>query len=415
MRTNFIYSLIITLISIFFIKVSKINTKENFITWFLPFYNKGTSELTSGTPKYLTSNLEYNYLEYDYLQEISFYLLKKSTSSITQSYYDFLFKNITKSAKVKKVNIIYEKNNDDLLKKVNENPFNLAIISSSILSRKMSTDIDLVKNINIIIVSNYRFIFFIANKQFQISRLLEINGKNINLGVKDSDENIFGERIVNNLQLTNDLKINASYDDSDTAFKKLINGQIDGMFYTDLYPSQMLDGIISQDLDKRLVIIPIQDINPKVFKERNIFVEPVSIDLNTLPENYLPVKVKDLNYTVYKPNLPTYRYPDFIVCNKKAEPRLSFNIVNSVVSNLNIMNQSQYFLRNGYNYLSFPGIANSMFFPIHIGAKIFYEKITISTTEPNDFCKFYVGNSKCTPDKIVGAKIITGIDGASEF
>ena len=136
MNTNLFYSFIIILISILFIHLSKINRRENFITWFLPFYNKGTSELTSGTPKYLTSNLEYNYLEYDYLQQISFYVLQKSSSSVTQSYYDFLFKNITKSAKVKKVNIIYENNNDDLLKKVNEDPFNLAIISSSILSKK---------------------------------------------------------------------------------------------------------------------------------------------------------------------------------------------------------------------------------------------------------------------------------------
>lgn len=413
MNIQIIKSLIIILItSIFLYKPSQ---KENFITWYLPFYNKGTSELTSGTPKYLTSNLEYNYLEYDYMQEISFYVLQKSADAVTQAYYTFLFKNITKSMKVKKVNVFYKKSNIELLKDVNQNKTNLAIISAPILTNKMSTDIDLVKNINIIIVSNYRFIFFIANKQSQISRLLEINNKKINMGEKDTDEFLFGEKIINTLQLTNDIKVNQSNFNNETAFKKLINGEIDGMFYTDLYPSQTLDAIIGQDIEKKLVLIPIKDMNQDVFRQRNIFVEPVAIDLNSLPENYLPVKVKDLQYTIYKPNLETYRYPDFIVCNKDAEPRLSFNIVNSFVSNMDVMNQSQFYLRNGYNYLAFPSIANGMFFPIHIGAKIYYEKITINTTEPNDFCKFYVGNSKCNADKIVGAKIVMGIDGATEF
>jgi len=400
---------IIILISIIF-SFFKYNYQENFITWFTPFYNKGTVELTAGTPKYMTSNLEYNYLEYDYDQELRFYTLKKSSKAALDSYYKFIFSNITKSTKVKKVLIFQEESNTNLLKKVNEDKKNLAIISAPQMVDKMSSNLPLIQNINFVIVCSYRFIFFIANKQSQISKLIEINNKKINIGLKDSDDYIFGNNIVSNLKINNDLNIQPFYLNPIDSFKQLINGDIDGMFFTDLYPSTVLGGFIEQDLEKKLVIIPIDGINQEVFRLQNIFVEPVAIDLNALPENYLPVKVKELEYTIYRPNLKTFRYPDFIVCNKNAEPRLSFNIANSFVSNLDIVNSSQFFLKNGYNYLAFPSIGNSMYFPTHIGAKIFYNKITINTTMPDEKCKYFVGNAKCTPERIEGSRIVTGLD-----
>ena len=410
MRIQFIKLISIILITLLFIYFSTIQVKENFITWFIPFYNKGTRELTDNTPKYITSNLEYNYLEYDYLQQVRFYVLEKTSQAITNAYYKFLFSNMVKSLKTKKFFVNYNPSNEFLLKKVNEDKNNFAIVSAPMLVDKMSNDLENVQNVNIVIVSNYRFIFFIINKQSQISKLLEMNGKRINVGEKGTDDYLYGQDIVNNLKINNDLEIKPSYLKEDESFKKLKNGEIDGMFFTDLYPSETLDKYILEDLERNLILIPLDDLNKEVFRQRNIFVEPVSIDQNALPDNYLPVKVKELKYTIFKPNLNTYRYPDFIVCNKSTEPRVSFGIVNSVVSNLNILNSSQFYIKNGYNYLAFPAIANSMYLPIHIGAKIFYSKITVNTVEPNDICKYYVGNSKCDAEKIEGAKIVMGLE-----
>lgn len=410
MNHQFFKILLIIILTVIFIQLSQNYNKEHFITWYLPFYNKGTKELTEGTPKYLTSDLEYNYTEYDYIPEVTFYILQKSTETITNAYYLFLFKNITKSMKIKKLYIKYEDSNDKLLLRVNENKNNFAIISSSVLVDKMSGDLEKVQNINIVIVSNYRFIFLITNKRAQISKLIEINNKRINIGVPQSDESYFGQDIINNLKINNDIEITPSYLDNEASFKKLAKGEIDGMFFTDLYPSQLLDKYIMDDIEKMLVIVPIEGINEAVFKQRNIFVEPVAIDLNALPENYLPVKVKDLEYTRYRPTLNTYRYPDFLVCNKNTEPRVSFNVVKSFVANMPVLNQSEYFLKNGYNYLAFPAIANSMFLPTHIGAKIYYNQITVNTTNPNDYCKYYVGNAKCNDEKIEGAKIVMGLE-----
>ena len=61
--------MIILIIAIFFsFQVRQV--QENLITWFLPFYNKGTKELTVNTPPFITSNLVYNQLKFEYIKYI---------------------------------------------------------------------------------------------------------------------------------------------------------------------------------------------------------------------------------------------------------------------------------------------------------------------------------------------------------
>ena len=77
--------MIILIIAIFFsFQVQPV--QENLITWFLPFYNKGTKELTVNTPKYITSNLVYNQLKFDYIKLIYFLLYNKNTNTEINNY-----------------------------------------------------------------------------------------------------------------------------------------------------------------------------------------------------------------------------------------------------------------------------------------------------------------------------------------
>lgn len=397
--------LIILILTLLFIYFNR-NIEENFITWYLPFWNKGTYELTKGTPKYITSNLEYNYLEYEYIEKLNVFILNKLNYRLVNNYYRFLFANVLKSMQVKKLEMKYSRRSTELLKKVNDDVNTLAVVSSPVLIETISSNMDLMEKINIIIVSNYRYLFFITSKMTQISSLQELDGKIVNTGEPETDENYLGLDILENLYLTS--KINpkkvTNYD-IQTSFKKLILGEIDGMFFTDLYPSEILDNYILNDLDKILVIIPIQGIDYSLFKTRHAYMEEVALDLNTLPQNYLPVKVKNLFYDKFQPDLISFRYPDFIVCNKNCAPRISFNMVKAIVSNLKVINESNFYLKNGWNYMAFPGIANSMFIPTHIGAKIFYNSVSVNTTVPDENCKYFIGNAKCNDVRLEGARI----------
>ena len=391
-----IKTIIIILIYVFFIYSPQY--KEHFITWFLPYYNKSTGELTESTPPYITSNLELNYLEYDTFDNLIINIKERNI------YYDFLFKNILKSLRIKR---IFIRNIKNTLEEVSNNPINTAIFSAPFIVNNINKNIDKLKNINFVIYTNYRFLFFIVNRSSNISRLKEIDKKRINIGPEDTDEFIFGKNIIENLN--NKFKISPdkifNYD-VDTSFKKLISGEIDGMVMTDLFPSEKLNKIIETNLDNKIILIPIEDINETIFLQTRPYASKVFLDQNNLSKNYLPIKVKNLYFNKFRPDITSYKYPEIMVCNKNASPKFIFNIVKSIVSNLNVINQSDYVIKNQYNYLAFPDIANNQYIPEHIGAKLFYKNISINTTYADDLCKYFVGNAKCTPERIEGARII---------
>ena len=394
-----IKTIIIILIYIFFINSSKY--KENFITWFLPYYNKSTGELTESTPPYITSNLELSYLEYKTFDNLIVNIKENNM------YYDFLFKNILKSLRIKRMVINSNKNTNNILEEVSKNKINAAIFSAPFIVNSINNNLDKLKNINFVIYTNYRFLFFIVNRFSNISRLKEIDNKVINIGPENTDEYIFGKSIIDNLN--NKYKISPKrvleYD-VDISFKKLLTGEIDGMIYTDLFPSEKLNKIIESNLDIKLILVPIEDINETVFLQRRPYASKVSLDQNNLPKNYLPVKIKDLYYNKFRPDITSYKYPEIMVCNKDASPKLIFNIVKSIVSNLNVINNSDYVIKNQFNYLSFPDIANNQYIPVHVGAVVYYRNISINTNYSDDLCKYFVGNAKCTPERIEGARII---------
>jgi TRAP-type uncharacterized transport system substrate-binding protein len=392
-----IKTIIIILIYIFFI-YSPPKYKEHFITWFLPYYNKSTGELTESTPPYITSKLELSYLEYNTFDNLIINIKEKNT------YYDFLFKNILKSLRIKNIFINKTKYT---LEEVSDNPIKIGIFSAPFIVNNINKNIDKLKNVNFVIYTNYRYLFFIVNKSSNISRLKEIDNKIISIGPEDTDEFWFGKSIIDNLKDKYNVSPKQVFEyDIDTSFKKLIKGEIDGMIMTDLFPSEKLNKIIQTSTDMKLILIPIEDINETVFLQRRPYALKVGLDQNNLPKNYLPVKIKNLYFNKFRPDITSYRYPEIMVCNKDASPKLIFNIVKSIVSNLDIINKSDYVIKNQFNYLSFPDIANNQFIPVHVGANIFYKNVSINTNYSDDLCKYYVGNAKCTPERIEGARII---------
>jgi len=399
--------MIILIIAIYF-SFRVYPVQENLITWFLPFYNKGTKELTINTPPFIKSNLIYNQLKFDYIKYLYFFIYNKNTNNKIDNYYDFLISNLIKSTKI--VNIINRNatNPKKVLEFISQHKDAFAIISSPFLLKSIQTNTSLVKNINFIVIPNYNYIFFITNKNFNISSLSQLNNKKINIGPENYDSNIFGNDLLKNLEILNDIKIQRFYDKDIIAIKKLQNKEIDGMIFTDLYPSNFLNNIIQNNIQNDLFILPIKNINQILFKKKYPFIRDVSIDLNSLPQNYLPIKVNDLEYTKFRPNLDTFQYPMFFICNKDARPIISYEIVKGVINNLDILNKSSMTLKNQWNYLTLPDISNDNFIPTHIGAKIFYNQLTVNTTNPDKLCKYYIGKKKCGPEEIESAKIIMG-------
>ena len=415
LEENILYSMhnvkfLIILITAIFFCFNVYPVQENLITWFLPFYNKGTKELTINTPPFITSNLIYNQLKFDYIKFVYFFIFNKNTNKEIDNYYNFLISNLIKTTKI--INIVTRSatNPEKVLEYISKEKDAFGIISTPFLMKSIQTNTSLIKNINFIVIPNYNYIFFITNKNLNISSLEQLNNKKVNIGPKNYDSNIFGNDLLKNIEILNNVKINRYYDDDKIAIEKLRNREIDGMIFTDLFPSNFLNKIIENDLEKTFFIVPLKNINEVLFKTIHPFIKNVSLDLNALPKNYLPIKVNDLEYTMFRPNLDTFQYPVFFICNKDAKPIISYEIVKGVVNNLDVLNKSDMTLKNQWNYLALPDIANDNFIPTHIGAKFFYNQLTVNTTNPDELCKYYIGKKKCGPEDIESAKIIMGDD-----
>ena len=128
----------ISMLYVFFIYSQKY--KENFITWFLPYYNKSTGELTEFTPPYITSNLELNYLEHKTFDNLTINVKAMNT------YYDFLFKNILKSLRINKLIINDMK---DTLEEVSKNPLHTGIFSAPFIVNNINKNISVFFLINL--------------------------------------------------------------------------------------------------------------------------------------------------------------------------------------------------------------------------------------------------------------------------
>jgi TRAP-type uncharacterized transport system substrate-binding protein len=401
--------MIILIIAIFFsFQVRQV--QENLITWFLPFYNKGTKELTVNTPPFITSNLVYNQLKFDYIKYVYFFIYNKNTNNEIDNYYNFLISNLIKTTKIENIITRSAIDPEKVLQFISQEKDAFGIVSSPFLIKAIQTNTSQIKNINFIVIPNYNYIFFITNKNLQISSLDQLNNKKVNIGPMNYDSNIFGNDLLRNIEILNNFKIERFYDDDQVAIEKLRNQEIDGMVFTDLYPSNFLNKIFEEDLDKTFFILPLKNINQELFKKIHPFVKNVAIDLNALPKNYLPIKVNNLEYTSFRPDLDTFQYPILFICNKDAKPVISYEIVKGVVNNLDVLNKSDMTLKNQWNYLALPDIANDNFIPTHIGAKTFYNQLTVNTTNPDELCKYYIGKKKCGPEDIESAKIIMGDD-----
>ena len=109
LEENILYSMhnvkfLIILITAIFFCFNVYPVQENLITWFLPFYNKGTKELTINTPPFITSNLIYNQLKFDYIKIVYFFIFNKNTNKEIDNYYNFLISNLIKTTKI--INIV---------------------------------------------------------------------------------------------------------------------------------------------------------------------------------------------------------------------------------------------------------------------------------------------------------------------
>ena len=110
-----------------------------------------------------------------------------------------MISNLIKTTKIENIITRSAIDPEKVLQFISQEKDAFGIVSSPFLIKAIQTNTSQIKNINFIVIPNYNYIFFITNKNLQISSLDQLNNKKVNIGPMNYDSNIFGNDLLRNI------------------------------------------------------------------------------------------------------------------------------------------------------------------------------------------------------------------------
>jgi TRAP-type uncharacterized transport system substrate-binding protein len=381
------------------------NNKEQFVTWFKPYY-------TNNLPDNPLLNTKEIYDENTLAHQYNFKKLILGTyqesNTVDKSLYNFLIyltKIIVQHSNILDIHVKNIRYAYKLMDDLNKNKVSIAyapspilyesLIGGDIFGHKILHNIRFISNIN-----NVSIFFFVSNVG-KVKSLYDLKGTNIGVVGDKSTSFKCASDLLEQLELDED-DYTFKYHSLMSGLDKLNNGIIDCFIYDAVFPSIDLKNYFEKNIGTSIRLLPLDEINEKTFISRFVYYEPIYLDLNKLSENYLPATVGEFKFNKYKSMLKTYSFHNYLLCHKSLDNNTSYNLIKSIYNNIDEINKLELFrerplFRNNIGWSSLP-------ISIHAGVKKFlYEKGYISyggvdkngkiIDNPN--CLFLVSKKEC--------------------
>ena len=389
--------MIIIIFYIIFYNINKLikkNTKEHYLTYFLPYYDNKITELTK---MYNNNDDKKNFFKKKFLYKPLIFI-----------YNDYQKNYVTQLSKIIiSKNFLYKTINlklNDVIESVQEvNSGNINFIISDIAT------LIALKNINKIDTNNIRYVsklykqrmYFFTNKMNGIESLKNIS-KRFVVGIpgKKNEINIFLDTVINDMGyiLNKDYTIvYAEKDNLEDLFKLLNNKKVDIIIFTETFPSKNVNNILKNNTNKDIILLPFECNNETLFFKENFYFEKDMIDLNDLSENYLPKKFNDKEYTIYKPSMYMLSFNTYLFSNIFTDKKYIYEIVKTIFKNKDFLNN--FFKDNKIESLMFKDYELNIFYAHHGLREYFFDKGYISLID-SPSCKYFIGNNACTQENI---------------
>ena len=315
---------IITILLLYLIRKMNI-TKEGFYTLFMP-------KISYVSPDYKPSNITklFNPNKYDYNPLSISYSLKYDVNRF--NFIKYLAQQLIKHSPITYIELEKTKNSFEVFDSVAENKTQMGYLSSIGLYRKISK-------------KTLEEIYFLTNFGYrQIYLIGKINGTVINLS--DLENKTIETKSGTDKQIATDLieyygfkNTKLSVNDSlENMVNKLRNNEIDAFIYSDLFPSFSLGKQLQKYENKKLMILPIMPQNMRLFLSMYPYYQESTVDLNYMPAGYLPKKIGDWQYSLYRPYIKSIRCFNVLICNDKIKNNLIKNIMTYFYTNLKQFN-----------------------------------------------------------------------------
>ena len=406
---KFILCFINVILFIVILIIMRKRNRETFVTWFKPYYQPNIKENPLlDTKEIYNENTLIN--QYDYNQ-LNFGIYQES--NIYEKNADYFIKYMTKlilqNSNILDINLTKIKLTYNILLELNKGKLDIAFASSPILydalvgtkvyNKKTLNNLRFICNINSV------SIFFFVSKVGSVKSLFDLKGANIGVISNKSTSWKCASDITEQLDLKEKKDFNFKYYDLDTGLKMLNEGKIECYVYDTVFPSAKLKYYFENNIASNVYVLPLDELDEKIFTSRFFYYTPIYLDLNRLSKNYLPNVIGNYKFNHFKPMLKTYSFHNYLLCNHKLRYGTGYNLIKSIYNNTEEINKLDLFknsplFKNNLAWTAFP-------ISIHKGVKyFFYQKGYISyassnTKDPNELdkenpnCLFLISKQEC--------------------
>ena len=390
MNYNLIVLFIIIIFIFYTINKNLIIHKENYLTYYLPFYNIDSNLLNN-------FYREHNYSKNFFKKKFDYEVIKLGSSSYSYEFNVLFSKIVADKTMSYSITSIKYNNELKLISDLYNNKINLAIASIILINY---FNIEYKVNLdNLYVISNlYKsYIIILTKLKYNIFRVDEIPYKT-KIGVLNESNVIFFyiHKFLKDLKYNKDdidIIVYNSLDDLYNAFKK---DEIKVIIYIDSLPNDNLNELINFNFERDIILLPfiISKRLEEEFLIKNSFLIKDTFNLNSITAAYLPKKFDNYYYFIYRPDFPILSLQDFLITNNKISDDNINNITTLFLKNIKSIN---YMLNNKYQltYIG-PRVHINKYLKYHPTTMKNFEKYGFITNENNDNCKYFVDVKECT-------------------
>ena len=396
---NFISNILIIILIFFIVFIlfkiyNKNKIQENYLTYYLPFYNPNLDQLSNF---YLENDDNKNYVKKHFnYKELVF------TSDLTNSgFMKILASNFIANSTIVNVKLKIDNNTLSVLDDLNNNKINFSINTIS----NLVYNIDILKkdldNIRLINYLYKEYLYFFTKKSYGFISLDKIPTKS-KIGILGEPNPIFFlyKKLLRDLNYKeNDDYSIISYKTMEELFKGFSENECQLKIILDVFPNKKIYNLLDIIAGDDIILIPFDINNETLYLKKNYFLSIDYIDLNYLSKSFLPKSFGDYEYNVYKPSFKCCSITKILLTNNQTDNDYIYNLTKFLGENYREINNSIGDKAYNINPINIDTSKTQILDFHHSALKYFKEKGYIGYYNHIN-CRYLAGTTECTEQSL---------------
>jgi len=414
LKYNYFLRFIIIFLLIFIISLTlyiinkniqnKNTIKEDYLTYYLPFYNPNLDLLSNF---YLNNDNNKNYVK----RHFNYKELIFTSDTVNSGFLKTFVSNFIATTNVVNSKI---KINDDTASSIddlNNNKINFSINTISNLA--YYRDI-LKKDLHNIRLVNYlykEYLYFFTKKKYDFTSLNDIPTKS-KIGILKNPSPIYFlyQKLLGDLGYKeNEDYIIVQYDTLEDLFYKFRDDDCQMIILLDVFPHKEIYKLLDEIAGDETILLPFDINNEELYLRKNYYLKIDSIDLNYLSASFLPKKFGKYYYQIYKPDLKCCSVQKILLTNIQTDSSYIYSLTKFLGDNYKDINNSISYKAYNINPINLD-TKNTQILDFHpYSLKYFKEKGYIGYYDHHN-CIYLAGTTQCTEESLKNNNLFYSIN-----